>query len=114
MPIILLSSSRHILVAVTMVMVVMLWLVLVEGLQVLVRAVIVFVVKLDIELSDSHRTEDHLGVADHILRITVLQDLELEATNIIIAAQCPESRLLDTLYSLKLQDLEYNTISVRA
>ncbi len=81
-------------------------LLLVEGLQILVRVVVVLVVELDVQLCHANRTKDHLRMANHEFWITGLQDLEFESAHIIVAAQSPKSSLLYPLHPIQLQDLK--------
>lgn len=52
------------------------------------------VVQLDVYLTDAHRLEDHSSVSDDIFGINVFADFEFDCTDIEIAAQRPEVRLL--------------------
>lgn len=78
----------------------------VEGLQVAVGPRVVLVIQLDVQLGHAYRAENHLRVAHHILGIRVRGHLQLQAADVIIAAQGPEFRLLNSLNALELKNLQ--------
>ena len=48
----------------------------------------------------------YLCVADNVFRVTVCWDFKFDPSHVVLGAESPESRLLDTLNALKLHHLE--------
>jgi len=46
--------------------------------------------------------EDQLRVADDVLGVCVVRHLQLESADVVVAAQCPEVRLLNVQNAMEL------------
>jgi hypothetical protein len=65
---------------------------------------VMLVVQLHVQLGHADTPEYVLCVADDVLGVGIGQHLQLEATAVVVGAQCPEVLLVDSLHSLQLHN----------